>query len=182
MPKKKPEYRLPFSGLEDGVHGFEFVISQDFMELFPDTDVLFAPRVHVDVELVKNDRLMEMGFRFKGVARSFCDRCLQEVEFPVEAEEKVVARISSDAAEVAEEDGFWAVPEKDSSLDLAPYFHEMLVLSRPMQLFCPENEEGGPTCDPGMLAFYEPQERGESRPEADPRWAALAGLKGDPGK
>ena len=49
MTKKKLEYRLPFSSLEDGVHVFEFTIGQDFMELFPETDVFFAPQVRVDL-------------------------------------------------------------------------------------------------------------------------------------
>lgn len=178
MTKKKLEYRLPFSSLEDGVHVFEFTIGQDFMELFPETDVFFAPQVRVDLELVKSDRLMEMRFRFEGVARSLCDRCLREVEFPVRIEENVVAKLSSEATEVVEEDEFWTVPEKDSSLDLAPYFHEILVLSRPMQLFCPENEKGEPTCDPKMLAYYDrSSDIEESEPETDPRWAALAGLR-----
>ncbi len=177
MSKMKHEYLLPFSGLEDGNHSFEFTIGQDFMELFPDTDAFFAPRVRVELEMVKSDRLMDMKFRFEGTAMSLCDRCLQEVEFPVSTTEKVVAKISAEATEVQEEDEFWVVPEKDSSLDLAPYFYEVLVLSRPMQLFCPENEKGESACDPRMLAFYQPRQQEDVAPEGDSRWAALAGLR-----
>lgn len=175
MSKQKREYRVVFSGLEDGVHRFEFAIGQDFMELFPETDVFFAPIVRVEMEMRKNGRLMEMEFRFEGSAKTRCDRCLQEVEFPVSWQESVVAKVSAEVSRQTEEDDYWAIPEKESAVDLASYFHEILVLSRPMQCFCPENEDGIPACDPGMLAFYGRKEEEEAA--TDPRWSALAELR-----
>ena len=145
------------------------------MELFPETDVFFAPVVRVEMEMRKNGRLMEMEFRFEGSAKTRCDRCLQEVEFPVSWQERVVAKVSAEVSRQTEEDDYWAIPEKESAVDLASYFHEILVLSRPMQCICPENEDGIPACDPGMLAFYGRKEEEEAA--TDPRWSALAELR-----
>lgn len=180
MSRPRNGYCLVLSGLGDGEHDFEYVLDRQLMEEFPDETNFSEPQVEVSLHLTKADRMMELSFLFRGRAKTQCDRCLRELSFPVEFQERILVKTVAKPEDAGEDgENLWWVSEKDSFLDLAPYFHEVLVLARPLQCVCGTDSEGTPACDPDMLAFFGPQEKERKKGEAftDPRWAALKGLK-----
>ncbi|MDE7072772.1 MAG: DUF177 domain-containing protein, partial [Bacteroidales bacterium] len=172
-------YRLEFSGLKEGRHSFRYAIDEEFMALFPEADTFFSPDIKVTLEVEKLERMMSLHFRFEGGAATRCDRCLRDVRFEVESEDEIIVKTAGDAETGAEdEENLWWVSEKDTELDLAPYFYETIVLSRPLQVFCPEAADGTPGCDPAMLALYRSAETApKASTEPDPRWEALRTLR-----
>lgn len=188
MARTANEYRLAFSGLEEGIHTFDYVLDGQFMDLSAvdmktadgqagDTLPYHNPDVKVHVVLHKGERLMELHFDFIGKAFTACDRCLREIAFGVNHHEDIFVKTTSgkDAQPQDDEDVWW-ITEAESELDLTDYFREVLILSRPMQCFCPEKADGMSGCDPAMLALY--AEKGQrEEPKADPRWEALRALK-----
>lgn len=181
MSKQRNGYCLFFSGLGEGEHDFEYVLDRRLMEEFPQEENFSDPQVEVSLHLTKADRMMELSFSFHGRAKTQCDRCLKDLFFPVDVREHVLVKIVSQPEEAAEDgESLWWISEKDSFIDLAPYFHEVLVLARPMQCVCETDSDGNPTCDPAMLALFDPQDGKGGKEEGtfeDPRWAALKGLK-----
>ncbi len=174
------EYRLEFSGLKEGKHAFEYTIGEGFMALFPEADAFFSPEIKVFLSLEKSERMMILSFRFEGSAATRCDRCLQDLRFAVEGGEEIIVKTASDAETGAEdEENLWWVSEKDTSLDLASYFYETIVLRRPLQLFCAEKADGSSGCDPAMMALYRSAEaaKKEAEHESDPRWDVLRKLR-----
>ncbi len=185
MAKTANAYRLAFSGLEDGLHTFEYVLDGRFMDLFAEDadgqadDALpfHNPEVEVRVTLHKGERLMELHFDFEGQAFTTCDRCLREVAFEVERHEDIFVKTTSEKnAQTQDDEDVWWITEAESELDFADYFREVLILARPMQCFCPDKADGTPGCDPAMLALYAEKEETEE-PGNDPRWDALKALK-----
>lgn len=147
------------------------------MELLPQTEAFCAPEVQVRLELEKQERMMLLSFRFDGTAGTCCDRCLNPLRFKVEQEETIIVKTASASdTDAQDEENLWWVSEKDTFIDLASYFYETIALSRPLQVFCPEDENGKPTCDPAMLDLYE-QPAAHQEEDTDPRWDALKSLK-----
>lgn len=175
MSKQGKEFRLEFVGLKEGKHAFSYVLGKDFMDLFPETDAFAEPDVRVELSLEKQERMMLLFFRFHGTAGTECDRCLNPLRFEVKTEEEIIVKVASAGdADAQNEDNLWWIDEKESALDLASYFYETIVLCRPLQVFCPEDEKGKSTCQKAMLKFYE---QPEAEKETDPRWDALKSLK-----
>ena len=169
-------FRLEFAGLKEGKHSFAYVLGNEFMELYPETEAFSEPQVQVELELEKQERMMLLSFRFKGTAGTLCDRCLNPLRFKVETEETIIVKTAS-ASDTGEQDeeNLWWINEKDTAIDLSPYFYETLALSRPLQVFCPEDENGEPTCDTAMLGLY--GQASAEQDETDPRWDVLKSLK-----
>ncbi|MDE5575625.1 MAG: DUF177 domain-containing protein [Bacteroidales bacterium] len=177
MSKPGGGFRLEFAGLKEGKHTFAYVLGAEFMELFPETEAFCEPEVRVGLELEKQERMMLLSFRFDGTAGTYCDRCLNPLRFKVEQEETIIVKTASASdTDAQDEENLWWVSEKDTFIDLASYFYETIALSRPLQVFCPEDENGKPTCDPAMLDLYE-QPAAPQEAETDPRWDALKSLK-----
>lgn len=183
MTKLRNSYALTFSGLSDGEHSFEYVLDKDFMQFFQDEDMFFDPDVKVMVRLLKAENMMKLFFDFQGDALTRCDRCLQETAYDVDFQEEIVVKlVDSKHMEESDDERLWMVLEDSVHIDLLPYFHEVLVLSRPMQVVCPLNEDGTSGCDPEMEDFFKTKgsagTEGESgEVDIDPRWAALKDLK-----
>ncbi len=179
MSRKGNGFRLEFVGLNEGKHTFSYSLGKDFMDLFPGTEAFSDLDVHVSAELEKHERMMSLLFRFSGTAGTRCDRCLRPLRYDVDVEEEIIVKTVSEGDSGAlDEENLWWISEKETFLDLASYFYETVVLSRPMQVFCPQDGNGNPTCDPAMLDLcgLHALDR-ETGTETDPRWDALKKLK-----
>lgn len=163
--------------MKEGMHTFSYELDATFTDVFPVGDAFAEPDVHVEVDMEKRERMMLLSFRFSGTAGTQCDRCLKPLRFRVDTQEEIIVKMASDDdSEAGDGDNLWWITEKDSYLDLAPYFYETITLSRPLQVFCPEDKNGQSTCDKAMLSLY--GQTNEARePETDPRWNALKELK-----
>ncbi|MEG1762915.1 MAG: DUF177 domain-containing protein, partial [Bacteroidales bacterium] len=93
--------------------------------------------------LKKGDRLLNLHFSIKGSVSLPCDRCLQELDCPIEIEDEVVVRFGSEEGE--EEEGFWVLPEKAYQLDLSDYLYETIAVERPIQWVHPLDAQNHPT-------------------------------------
>ena len=100
-----------------------------------------------------------------------CRRCLEPVEVKVEAEIRALFTQDPDALE--EPDSYPLAPDA-TEIDLAPAVREELVLAVPRYVLCREDCRGlCPRCGHDLNAGP-----CGCPPPADPRWGALAALKG----
>ena len=122
--------------------------------------------------------LLMIKFTWKGTVKSVCDRCLGELEVPVEGEQTLCVKFSD--TETSEDENVVYLPEDAYQIDLAQWMYEFVAVSMPMQRVHPEGE-----CDPEMLKFIadeadEPEDedgvRESTNGETDPRWDALKQL------
>ena len=66
------EYTIPFVGLKQGLHQFEYQIDNAFFEHF-EYDEFHSSTIHVDLEFTKKTTLFELQFRAKGTVNVNCD-------------------------------------------------------------------------------------------------------------
>ncbi len=162
------EFCIPFKGLKAGEHHFEFKVDKAFLEAVGDEELLDA-EVDVDVVMTKAAQMLTFEVVLDGSAWVECDRCLDELEYPVEAEDTLYVKFSEEEIEF---DGevLWLNPA-DDELDLSGYIYETLLLSLPYQRVHESLEE----CNPEMVARFKIVSEEEFEEIAEPKENTLGG-------
>lgn len=145
------KYGIAYKGLAPGSHEFEFQIDDSFFRFFPETDIRGGEAV-VKVTLHKSEGSVVLDFTIIGKLKVECDRCLEEVEIPIESESRLQVRFSQTENE-CDGEVMWLSP-LETVIPLAQYMYETLYLSLPYQRVHPENDKGESTCDADMLSRF----------------------------
>jgi uncharacterized metal-binding protein YceD (DUF177 family) len=171
--RNEERYRVPFKGLKEGEHTFDFEIDSSFFESFSKSEIRES-NLHVRVVLQKSFRLLTLDFIISGTVRVPCDRCLDEFDLPVSFRETLYVKLGDKRDEVSA--NTLVIPEDDSFLVISQYIYEYAHLALPLRRVHPEDDQGHPTCNPVMLKKLEElsAETGnnENR-ETDQRWSVL---------
>ena len=165
---------IQFSGLKSGTYSYDFTLDNSFFSDYKNEKIL-GGKVLFNVRLEKKERLMMFFFTWSGSVLTTCDRCLQEMQWPVEGEESLCVKFSDD--ETSDDENVVFLPEKECKIDLAQWMYEYVAVQMPIQCIHPDDEDGQPTCDPEMMAYINASEPAEeASDEIDPRWEALREL------
>ena len=167
------EFVIPFSGLKNGLHSYEFEINKEFFEHFEYSEISRC-NIKVDVELDKQERMMVFSFQIKGEATVHCDRCFGLYDQDLSSVERLIVKTGDEEEEETEE--IVNIPGKDYQFDLAPFIYEFVILAFPIKRIHPKNKNGKSQCDPEILKILNDTIVEESQ---DPRWDALKKLKTD---
>lgn len=168
------QYIIPFKGLKEGDHEFEFNFTDKF---FKEHEVLESPNgsLYAVVDLVKSTTMLSFSVLLKGNMQIQCDRCLEYFEFPVWYTDRFVVKFGENIEESTDE--IWILHPNEFELDLEQYFFECLGLSIPIQRVHPDDAEGNSSCNSEMLALLGSLVSRKSKVnEPDPRWNALKNL------
>ena len=84
-------------------------------------------KVDAVVEIVKSSLLMEVRIRINGTVKAMCDRCLGEVNLPIEGEMNLYIKQSE--REEGNEDDYIIVSPEDDFLDMSSDLYESLMLN-----------------------------------------------------
>ena len=146
---------IPLNGWAAGERKFHSHADLEFFQTFDNTEILDAD-VDVEIRVVKKERKVEAELHLSGTVTVPCDRCLEPLAVPVEANPSEVLKPES----LAED---W---------DLSQAVYDYICLSLPLQRVHPEGE-----CNPDTVRFLGHQEQGNEEAEA-PANSPFAALKG----
>lgn len=142
------EFTIPIKGLGAGNHQFDYQVDRLFLQHFPDSPVTDAA-IQVLFELEKKPGLLVLNFDIKGTVRTTCDRCLAEIDLPVSGQHRLLVKQS--AEEVSEDPDVVFLHPEATTLEVAPFVYEFVLLSIPMiQVYDCEDEEPLP-CNEALL-------------------------------
>ena len=161
------KYTIPFTGLKDGKHAFNFVIDDRFFEAFEGSEVKEG-LVDAGIDLVKNPRFIELHFNLKGKVKVMCDRCLDMFDLAVEYSETLYFRFGEESYEQSE--NVIILSPKEYEIELAQYLYEFVHLALPYKRIHPD-ENGKPGCNQRMIEKL--NELGIEKKDTDPRWDRL---------
>lgn len=181
--KKMKEYGIAFKGLKDGTHVFEYRLGDAFFELFEQPQVETGALL-ATVTLIKSSRMMEFQFHIEGAVGTTCDRCLSNVEVPINYDGTIYVNFGDKYDEPTEE--IVVLPHEEHTFNVAEFMYEFIAVSVPIRHVHPDNEDGVPGCDPEMLEKLDEymvdedslpgnEEDTEDEP-IDPRWDELKKL------
>jgi uncharacterized protein len=167
-------YVIPFAGLSNGKHQFEFEVSDKFFENYAESEIEKAD-LRIDVDLHKQSTMLIFDFKIKGTFTTICDRCADFFNMPLEGQHQLVVKLSDE--ENAEDEEVIIVATGEHEINLAPHIYEFISLSLPYRKVHPDDSKGNSGCDPETLAKLKDLLINKEEPPVDPRWEALRKLK-----
>ena len=191
---KFSEFKLPLKSIPAGTQEFSYHLDKAFFVNMENADVRDAD---VDVHLTvthKND-VYDLVFHLTGTVTVACDRCLDNLELPVDTTYPVAVKYGDDYRDDA--DGMIEIPESDNFLNVAYMIHDTAALAIPIKHVHPlgkcnramstllkkhrAHTPGDPDAEleDELLDGIDDADTGEAQ-ATDPRWDALRGLGSQP--
>lgn len=167
------EFLIPFRGLSIGVHNYKWEISHKFFEAFDNSEIDDAT-IEVELNLEKQERMMICNFVLTGSITVKCNRCLNDLELPVDLNETLYVKLGAERVEESED--VVTIPDTEYRIDVGTLINEYITLSIPLKKVHPVNENGESGCDSDMIKKLEEL---SGKNKVDPRWEQLKNLKLD---
>ena len=169
------EFDIPFVGLKQGKHRFEFEVDNTFFEAFEYTEFNSA-QLKVVANLLKQSTMLEFDLNVEGVVNVNGDLTNEPFDQPVNGALQLIVKFGEEYND--ENEDILIIPHGEHQVNLSQYIYEMIVLAVPQKRIHPKVLDG--TIDSDMLERLEslqPKETKEdTTQETDPRWDALKKL------
>lgn len=127
---KFTEYKLPLKSMPDGTHTFEYRLGKTFFTNMESADIHDAD-LTVTLTVSHKAGLYEMHFAIEGVVTLLCDRCLDDLEFPIDATYDINVKYGEDYND--DSDNLLVIPESDSYLNVAYMIYDTVALAIPIK-------------------------------------------------
>lgn len=180
-------YKIDLKNLSQGIHEYNYSLENKF---FIDIDGAEVQKGKVKVLLTvkRSSMVFEMNFKIDGVVMVPCDRCLDDMEVPIDTENRLSVKFGKEYAE--ESDEIVVIPEDEGAINLAWFLYEFIALTVPMKHVHPPGK-----CNKSMSSKLKKHSAKSTDDEdddmdagddividddvadtTDPRWDALKGL------
>ena len=123
-------YNVDLKNLSPGVHEFEYLLENKFFVDIDGTEVQKG-KVKVHLTVKRSSMMFEMNFQIEGVVVVPCDRCLDDMEIPIDTHNRLVVKFGKEYAE--ESDEVVVIPEEEGAINLAWFLYEFIALAVPMK-------------------------------------------------
>ena len=129
-------YKIELKGLSDGTYEYDFHLDDAFFSEVEDAEVAKGDvDVHLSVKKIEGN--FDFKFLIKGVVKVQCDRCLDEMDYQIDAENGFTVKYGD---EKADEGDKLIITEDCNEIDLSWYLYEFVALEIPMTHSHPEGE------------------------------------------
>ena len=164
---------IPFRGLKEGEHQFEYKVNNSFFEVYRYEDILDAD-IKVHLKFIKKSTLLELTFIADGKVKVSCDISNELYYQPVQGSLDLVIKFGEEYNNDNED--ILIIPYGDYEIDIAQYIYEMIVLSLPVKKIHPGIVDGSLKSDIlDRLEELQPNNE-QNNKSIDPRWDKLKGL------
>lgn len=180
-------YKVDLKGMREDVQNYEYLLDNQFFINIGEEDVPKG-RVNVKLTVTKRNGFFDFAFVLSGIAVIPCDRCLDDMDFPVETTAHLIVKFGNDYTE--ESDEIVVIPESEGIINLAWFLYEFVVLAIPVKhIHAPgkcnrqmtsklKKHLAKPVEDDDMFDADEDDIIITDGGDIDPRWDALKGFKG----
>lgn len=135
---------IPIKGLAPGKYTYDFEVNEDFFLDFGNSQIKDAD-CKVRLEAERNSTFLGIDCTISGVVVVECDRCLEDLEIPIDVAKSLSVKFAKEA-EVSEDDDIMIVEEGQAQIDLKQFVYDYICLTMPLQKV---HEEG--KCNPEMI-------------------------------
>lgn len=171
------EFIIPFSGLKQGKHEFEYTIENKFFESF-EYDEFNGANIKLDVTLNKMSTMMELEMKARGTVNVNCDLTSEPYDQKIKADLELVVKFGDEYNN--DNDEILIIPHSEYQINIAQYVYEMLVLAVPLKKVHPGVLDGSLKSEVlDKLEELQPKDTKENKEDIDPRWDALKKLLTD---
>lgn len=179
--------------MSHGTHAFEYHLGKTFFTNMESEDIHDADLNVVLTVEYKGD-IYSLDFAVEGVVTLICDRCLDDLEYPIDTTYHINVKYGEDYND--DSDDLLVIPESDNYLNVAYMIYDTVALTIPIKHVHPLGK-----CNRQMSAMLKKHRAGgvsdedadlqnqlieemDSMDDAteqrtDPRWDALKGIAGN---
>ena len=166
------QLEIDLKSLTEEVTPLAWTLDNRFFEMLEDAQ-LQGGSLHVSGSIRKAVGFFELLLHTEGTVKVACDRCLDMMDQPIEADLRLVVKLGP---EDHEEDDIIIVDENKSVLQTAWFIYESIALAVPIQHV---HQPGD--CNDAMMRVLEEHSAARSsdadaNDSIDPRWEALRSL------
>jgi uncharacterized metal-binding protein YceD (DUF177 family) len=123
-------YKVDLKNMDKDVQEYEYLLDNKFFGDIGGDDIQKG-KVNVRLTVKKTVGVYELGFAIDGTIIIPCDRCLDDMEFPVATTSRLVVKLGKDYSE--ESDEIVVIPESEGVINLAWFVYEFVVLTIPIK-------------------------------------------------
>lgn len=169
---KLKEYNIHFGKLEPGNHSFEYKVDGEFFAHYEDSLISNCKTI-VQLKLQKvSSVLLNLTFSIKGTIDQECDRCLEELAYPIETNYKIIVKLENQ--EDNDNDEILYLSPDAYEINISDLLYDFHILSIPFKKECLEVSD---KCDEIDNYINSNNTINESEEEdIDPRWNDLKKL------
>lgn len=187
--KEERLYNIDIVSLRNGKHDFEYEIDDRFFSVLEDT-LVEKGALKVKVELQKSENMIVLQFDIKGEITLECDRSLEEFQFPINTQNRLIFKFGEEFKEMSDE--LIVLANGTATINLLQYIYEFIAVQVPYKKLHPRFESNDSDEDELIYGeihdYFEDEEdveneetdiQEEETPSepVDPRFAALLKLK-----
>ncbi len=175
--KNLKEFLIPFAGLKEGKHQFEYQIGDSFFEQFQ-FDEYEKVNVKVNFELEKKNTIIELCFAHKGTVNVPCDMTGENFDLDIKGKFDLVVKFGDEFNNENEE--LLILPHGEFQIDVSQYIYESIILSVPFKRVHPGVKDGTLNTEAfETLDKLAPKKENKENKDIDPRWENLKKLLTD---
>lgn len=127
---KYTAFKLPLKSLGVGTHEFEYHLDKQFFVNMESSDIHDAD-LNVALTVQYNGDIYNLDFHITGEVVLICDRCLDDLRFPIDATYHIVVKYGEDYNDDSDE--VLEIPETDNTLNVAYMIKDTVELAIPMK-------------------------------------------------
>lgn len=173
MMKEMNKFIIPFIGLKDGKHQFEYQIDKKFFEAFQ-YDEFEDVNIKVDLSFDKMTTMLVLEFQFSGYITLACDISNELFNQPINDEFKLIVKFGDKFND--DHDEILVIPHSEFQLNITQYIYESIILAIPIKRIHPNVLDGSLKSEV-IEKLKELEVTAIKIENIDPRWDKLKSLK-----
>jgi uncharacterized metal-binding protein YceD (DUF177 family) len=130
-------YKLTFKGLNPGKHTFTFDIDDLFFALFEGSEIEHG-RLFAEIVMEKHAALLQLDVKIAGKVKVECDRCLDELDVPVNYEGRLLVKFGKATNAIDADDEIMMLDPAEDEIDLSQFMFDSINVNLPLQRIHPE--------------------------------------------
>jgi len=116
--------------MREDIQKYEYFLDSHFFTDIDGEDIQKG-RIKVFLTVSGKNNVFELNFKLSGIAIIPCDRCLDDMEYPIETTSRLIVKLGKDYAE--ESDEIVVIPESEGVINLAWFLYEFVALAIPIK-------------------------------------------------
>ena len=171
--KDLKQFNIPFIGLKDESHLFEYQIDNTFFDAY-DFDEYFDTNIQIELTFNKKNTMLMLTFVAKGTVNVTCDVSGERFDQEINANLSLIVKFGDEFNDENEE--ILILPHSAFQINVAQYIYEMVVLNVPSRRVHPKVLDG--TLESEALNRLEKLRvtKEKTTVNVDPRWDKLKSL------
>jgi len=185
-------YKVDLKSMQQDIEKYEYLLDNQFFTNIGGEDIQKGKVITI-LTVSKKAGVFDLSFTFNGTIVVPCDRCLDDMDLPVETTAHLVVKFGKDYSE--ESDEIVVIPEAEGIINLAWFLYEFVALAVPIkhvhapgkcnkQMTSKLKKHSAKSDDDDEQSFdsddSDDTDISDDEPDeekTDPRWEALRGLK-----